>query len=327
VSNRASIVIPTFQRRASVLRTLEALGQQTAPADCFEVIVSIDGSTDGTAQMVETFVAPYRLRAVTNLRRGRAAACNAGIRAAENEVVVLLDDDMEPAPDLVAAHLYAHRGSCSRGVVGAAPMVVPEGASPLVKYRARGFNGRLAQFAAMRRPLRFREAYTGHFSIHRDVLMAAGGFDEGFTMYGHEDYELALRLVNAGVELVYSPAAVAFQHYEKTFAAFARDCIERGHTALLFAAKHPEAAPYLEVCGYRRPAWQRRLLRSLLLTLTGIVDSTPHRVVAAITWLERLEPRILNRCYDMGVDYFYWLGVSRARAAACHVQPVQEHAR
>ena len=147
-------------------------------------------------------------------------------------------------------------------------------------------------------------------------------------MYGHEDYELALRLVNAGVELVYSPAAVAWQHYEKTFAAFAHDCIERGHTALLFAAKHPEAAPFLEVCGYRRPAWQRRLVRSLLLALTTILNSTPDRVVAAITWLERLEPGIPDRCYDIGVDYFYWLGVSQARAAAsCELQPVGEHAR
>ena len=326
MSNRASIVIPTFQRRASVLRALEALSRQTVSRDCFEVILSVDGSTDGTADMAATFAAPYRLRVVSHPRRGRAAACNAGILAAEHDLVVLLDDDMEPAPELVAAHLDAHQGSRVRGVVGAAPMVVPNGAAPLVKYRARGFNGRLAQFAARGRPLRFREAYTGHFSIHRDVLMAAGGFDEGFTMYGHEDYELALRLVNAGVELVYSPAAVAWQHYEKTFAAFAHDCIERGHTALLFAAKHPEAARYLEVCGYRRPAWQRRLVRSVLLALTGIGESTPDRVVAAITWLERREPRILDRCYDISVDYFYWLGVSQARAASCELRPVEEHA-
>lgn len=327
MSLRASIVIPTRQRCASLERTLRALCHQTAPADRYEVIVSIDGSTDGTADMAAGFEAPYRVQVVRNRHRGRAAACNAGIRAARGDLIVLLDDDMEPSPELVAAHADAHPSGACRGVVGAAPIVVCAGASPLVRYRARGFNGRLARFAASGRRLGFREAYTGNFSILREVFLSAGGFDEGFTMYGHEDYELALRLAKAGVELAYSPAAVAWQHYEKDFAALARDCIERGHTAVLFAAKHPDAAPFFEVTGYRRPSWRRRLFRAALLRLSAIAASTPDRVVAVMTWLEHRQPSGLHSCYDISLDYFYWLGVTRARTAGCALRPIEEHAR
>ncbi|MGH2373614.1 MAG: glycosyltransferase family 2 protein [Gemmatimonadales bacterium] len=45
---RISVVIPTYQRCASVRRTLEALARQTMAATEYDVIVPIDGSDDGT---------------------------------------------------------------------------------------------------------------------------------------------------------------------------------------------------------------------------------------------------------------------------------------
>src|SRR4051812_8618211 len=45
---RISVVIPTYQRRASVQRALRALSRQTLQPEYYEVIVAIDGSTDGT---------------------------------------------------------------------------------------------------------------------------------------------------------------------------------------------------------------------------------------------------------------------------------------
>ena len=92
-----SVVIPTYQRRASLLRALAALSTQTIPPAEYEVVVAIDGSTDGTAGAVRSFPAPYRLRALEQPNRGRAAARNAGIGAAAGELIVFLDDDMDAA--------------------------------------------------------------------------------------------------------------------------------------------------------------------------------------------------------------------------------------
>src|SRR5580765_7673564 len=108
-SIRFSVVIPTYRRCAALRRCLLALARQTVPAWQYEVIVSIDGSQDGTREMVAQISVPYRLRAIYRYpNRGRAAACNAGIREATGEILVLLDDDMEPAPAFLAGHGAAH---------------------------------------------------------------------------------------------------------------------------------------------------------------------------------------------------------------------------
>jgi hypothetical protein len=110
------------------------------------------------------------------------------------------------------------------------------------------------------------------------------------------------------VALAYSAEAIAHQHYEKTFAGFARDGIARGRTAVLFAAKHPDIADRLRLGEYRDADWKWRLLRGALLRLSRVTDRVPDLVVAAIGRLERLEPRRLPKYYTLAIDYLYWYG-------------------
>jgi len=305
---RVSVIIPTYQGRDSVLRTLASLRRQTIPADEYEVIIAVDGSTDGTVEAVRGFAAPFVLSTLDGPNRGRAGACNAGIRAAAGPVVVLLDDDMEASPGFLATHANAHVGPGRRAVVGAAPIVVSAGSPPFVRYVADGFRKRLDRLAQPGYRLTFRDTYTGNFSARRDVLLAIGGFDEAFRAYGHEDYELALRLQEAGVELTYSAEALAHQHYEKTFAAFARDGIARGRTAVLFATKHPMVVDRIKLSEYRQWPWRWRALRGLLLWLSRATDRVPVWVVTVIEHLERWEPPRLDKYYTMASDYLYWYG-------------------
>jgi GT2 family glycosyltransferase len=310
---RVSVVVPTYQRRDSLLRTLASLCTQTLPATEFEVITAVDGSTDGTVEAARGFAAPYRLSVLEGPNRGRAMACNAGIRAAAGDVVVLLDDDMDASAGLLAAHARAHEGTGRRAVVGAAPIIAAPASPPFVRYMANGFRWRLARLAQPGYRLTFRDTYTGNFSARRDVLLEVGGFDEAFRAYGHEDYELALRLQASGVELVYSADAMTHQHYEKTFAAFARDGIARGRTAVLLAAKHPAAADRLKLSEYDRETRTWRALRFLLLAASRVTDRVPAWLIGLIERLERQEPVRLERYYTMAIDYFYWLGVLGAR--------------
>jgi GT2 family glycosyltransferase len=303
-----TVVIPTYQRRESLLRALASLRVQTLPPSAYEVIAAVDGSTDGTVQAVRSFPAPYTLSALEGPNRGRAAACNAGVRAATGALVVLLDDDMEATPGFLAAHAQAHEDATERAVVGAAPIVAAADSPPFVRYVAEGFRGRLERLARPGYKLRFRDAYTGNFSARREVLRAVGGFDEAFRVYGHEDYELALRLQAAGVELVYSAEACAHQHYEKTFAAFARDGIARGRTAVLFAEKHPAIVDRIKLSEYHSGPWPWRAARGLLLGLSRVTDRVPSWIVLAVARIERYEPARLHKCYTMAIDYLYWYG-------------------
>jgi GT2 family glycosyltransferase len=311
VSVPISVIVPTFGRCASVERMLRAFIGQTVSAADFEVIVSIDGSHDGTEDLVARFSAPFALRSLWQPNRGRAAACNAGFRAAAGELVVFLDDDMEPAPDFLAAHLRAHAEAAPRGVIGAAPIVIPDGAPPLAAFASRAFNDRLDRLARST-PVQFNDAYTGNFSAPRAALEKVGGYDESFQRYGHEDYELLLRLSQSGVQLVFAPDALAYQHYEKNFPAVARDAMARGHTAVHFARKHPEVVTRLRLGAFERESRKWRLLRGVLLGLGRVLDGMPGAIVWLVTWLERLRPARLDRYYAMALDYFYWVG---ARAA------------
>jgi glycosyltransferase involved in cell wall biosynthesis len=313
-----SVVIPTFERCSSVQRALRALGRQTLPCDAFEVLVSIDGSTDGTAEMLDRQQVSFPLRTVRQPHRGRAAARNAGGRQARGRLLVFLDDDMEAAPGLLAAHVEAHGSSeesrC-RAVVGAAPIVTRSG-SPLTDYLARSFQERLTTLAQPGRAVRFNEAYTGNLSVPRATLLALGGFDETFRLYGHEDYEFALRLVKAGVRLEFSAAALAFQHQEKGFRDVARDAIARGRTAVLFVRKHPEALAALKLGAFDAETRKWRLLRSVLLRLTRRSDVVPDAVIRLVSTLELRRPRRLDRYYAMALDYCYWVGAQAAQRDA-----------
>jgi GT2 family glycosyltransferase len=307
-----SVVIPTYQRRASVERLLRALGGQTLPGADFEVILSIDGSDDGTSEAVSALRPTYTLHHQWQRNSGRAAACNAGIRRASGEVVLLLDDDMEPSPGCLSAHRDRHAADGRLGVLGAVPIALPPDASPAARYVAEKFGAHLER---LRRPgtvIGVRDFYSGHFSIRRDLLLALGLFDEDFRVYGNEDVELAVRLLAAGVRLVYSAEALAWQHYEKDFRALARDSFAKGRTAVLCAAKHPESIPAFRLGTYAEASPRWRIARALLLALTWAWSEMPEVLIRLWLWLEGRWPQAMKHCYGAALDYFFWAGVRTA---------------
>lgn len=311
---RVSVVVPTHERKDSIGRLVRCLERQTLAASDFEVVVSVDGSTDGTLELLERTTWTVRVVVVSRPRGGRAAACNHGIRAARGGLVVLLDDDMEPIPEFLAFHLRAHATSPRRGVMGAAP--IPEDASspPAAQYIARKFNQHLNHLARMGRALRLREFYSGNFSIRREVLNEVGGFDEDFRMYGNEDLELFLRLSASGVEIIFDPAPRALQRNDKDFGTLARDNREKGRTAVLLASKHPEAFQQLKLSSLRNAPAPVRIARDTAVAASRLLPALPKALLAAVAGLERIAPAQAQRFYAPALGYFYWLGVREAIA-------------
>jgi GT2 family glycosyltransferase len=98
-----SVIVATFNRAHLLARLLESLRRQTLPAECFEIIVVDDGSTDRTGEVIE------QMRArMPNLRwkslpanRGQASALNHGVHSAHCDYLLFTDDDCIAAPDWV----------------------------------------------------------------------------------------------------------------------------------------------------------------------------------------------------------------------------------
>src|SRR5438093_1121539 len=113
-----SVVIPTYNRRESLLRALNALARQTYPADTFEVVVISDGATDGTREAIESLTMPYRLTFVEQKNSGPSVARNNGAERAQAPLIVYMDDDIEPVPAFLAEHAAAHADTENLVLIG-----------------------------------------------------------------------------------------------------------------------------------------------------------------------------------------------------------------
>ncbi|MGE5262963.1 MAG: glycosyltransferase family 2 protein [Acidobacteriota bacterium] len=304
-----SVVIPTYQRRESVRRLLAAFAAQTMPPQDYQVIVSIDGSEDGTREMIERLPVPFPLEALWQPNRGRATACNAGIRAARGELIVMLDDDMEPVPDFLTAHVRAHAADRRLGVLGAVPARVDAAAPPISCYIADKFNRHLANLAQAGHQIKLRDFYSGNFSIRRDILFQAGLFDESFKNYGNEDLELFLRLSKQNVCFVFCQEALAYQYSTKDLLSVARDNRAAGKTALLLSQKHPDEMVNTRLGSFHHFSSRWRTLRAGLVRLSRMVPAIPHLFLWLVQALERGRFRRMQTVYYFTLDYFFWLGV------------------
>ena len=104
-----SIVIPTYNSSGMLSRCLKALENQTSSKVEFEVIVTDDGSTDGTLKVLNQFKlkSDINLKWVSIKNSGPACARNAGVAKSVGSWIGFMDSDVIPHKDWVknAIHL------------------------------------------------------------------------------------------------------------------------------------------------------------------------------------------------------------------------------
>jgi glycosyltransferase involved in cell wall biosynthesis len=179
---RFSVVIPARNAQATVGRAVRSASGSLAA----EVVVVDDGSTDATAQEATAAGA----RVVRGEGRGVAAARNAGLRAAREPWVALLDADDEWLP--------GHLDGLARAIDAVPDAAVCFGAALHESADGR----RLATATVSQRHAtlpglleRRLQPTTSATALRRDAALAIGGFDEGFRRgAGVEDIDLWWRL-------------------------------------------------------------------------------------------------------------------------------------
>lgn len=213
---QVTIIIPTYNRARYLARALDALERQTVSNGTFDVVVIDDGSTDDTAEIARRPYA-FPMQLITQTNQGPAAARNAGICRATGDVILFVDDDVIPAPDLVALHLGMHAGE-ARVVIGR--MTAPaHGRQPFwAKWEQLMLERQYGDMVAGRFQPCPRQFYTANASVRRDDLVRAGLFDPSFRR--SEDVELAYRLERLGLPFVFVSEARVLHDTPRTLQAW-----------------------------------------------------------------------------------------------------------
>jgi glycosyltransferase involved in cell wall biosynthesis len=295
LTHPVSIVIPTVNRRDSVLRTVRSALQQSFAASGYEIVVVIDGPDDGTAAAMRSLDAGSRLRVVElEKNRGPAAARNAGWRAATGPLVIFLDDDMICTPELVGAHVAFHAEVADRcKVVGMGGVyALPEQRPGLAAETfLEGLGAVYEQHRSHPNEPWPTDVWSfANTSLARVILERAGGFDERFRK--REDAELGVRLLKLGVQQRFVSGAVAFQSSEKSVQELIHDAEVSGDCDLLFMQMHPGSIPHDFITHLRKEGLWKRRARQLLSTNLAFADFMLAPMCSLGEW--RVIPRPLR---------------------------------
>jgi glycosyltransferase involved in cell wall biosynthesis len=195
-SARVSVIIPVHDRRHCVMDAVNSVLDQSH--DDIECVLVDDGSTDGTYELLEA--ASTRFSTVRVLRiehAGVSAARNAGLRAAEGDVVTFLDSDDMMTPDRVKRQLEVRAAQGCDGIIGRADVTAMPGASLPTWFG--------------QRPEWANEYYWTSLLIDIRHVRDIGGFDE--TLEVGEDIDLLVRLRECGLRIDASEETWTLRRY------------------------------------------------------------------------------------------------------------------
>jgi glycosyltransferase involved in cell wall biosynthesis len=219
-----SIITPTRNRPTVLARAVDSIAEQTVSD--YELLIVDDGSPrevlEAYEPMIERFGGRARVLTKDALRDKSgtpAIARNRGIREARGTWVAFLDDDdrwVDPHHlEIALASLESARGDfffanmyCERNGVIEIPDFYPDSPQltkgPLIREHPQVFR---VDLDALVSTLRHHSIHPDVMVVSRQLLASLEGFCERVVF--SEDYELAMRLIDAATSVLYRPDRIA----------------------------------------------------------------------------------------------------------------------
>lgn len=251
-------VIPSYHRLDRLASLVDAyLGQG---AD--EVVVVLDGPHPGWRSALGARADDPRVR-VSELARneGLALARIAGLEASRADVVLAVDDDVEPGAGFVERHRAFHADAGERVLLGYMPVALParraRDEAPTYLY-ARDYEVQAGVWRRSDSPTILRSLWGGTVSLPRALYVRAEALKPSQRLEYNEDLDLGLRLLALGAEAVFDESARAAHHHSRGLAGYMRECTSRGAAISdledRWGERPAQLAPLVVIpAGYSRP--------------------------------------------------------------------------
>lgn len=299
----ASIIIPTYNRSEMLRNCLLALSHQTQPPADFEVIVVVDGSTDGTLAMLASLEMPFHLRVIQQPNSGQPNALNHGAAESSGRISIFLDDDIIVVPQFVAEHLRLHQTAERVVGVGQLTLTLPSSADWFARGFAKGWSAHYDEFNRGKREPDWDDCYGGNMSVSRAIFMAVEG--NATDLRRGYDVELAYRLKQYGCFFKYLPDAIGTQFERKGFRELSADSEVAGEASVELARRYPAAET--RIFGDFQKTRRSWFVLWRLLEMTTVSAQ-------GIEYLQRLAGKRGNsfNFFAFFSGYYFWRGVHRA---------------
>ncbi|MGE3077124.1 MAG: glycosyltransferase family 2 protein [Dehalococcoidia bacterium] len=235
---KIEVIIATYDRRASLMRTLEALNTQSDPG--FSVAVIDDCSPEPVVGWLDASRFAFATRPLcTDRNGGPAKARNLGVASSEADVVLFIDDDVVPDRRLIASHKRILK-SGGPGTVSIGPLKAPADwkPTPWNRWEAATLEVEYQRMARGEYQATWRQFFTGNAGVYREDFIAVGGFDETFTRA--EDIEFAYRLARRGARFTFEPAAIGWHYANRSLQSWRKIPSQYAEFDSAIARLHPE---------------------------------------------------------------------------------------
>lgn len=286
---KMSVVIPTWRRPRSLRRCLDALAEQTRPAD--EVLLVVRADDEETRGLVGGITFPVPMRVVTPPGEGVVTALNAGFDDATGDIVVVTDDDSEPLPDWlqrIESHFRADKGLGGLGgrdrIVGSVELApAPE---DLVVGRVFWFGRVVGNHHLAAGEPREVDIIKGVNMALRRTALGSRRLDPALRGRGAQhnwEMELCLGLRSEGWVLLYDPAVEVLHHEaqrpvgEREQLMSAQERFDAVHNQTLALVTHLRGLRRLAAVAYAL-AFGTRDNPGPLLALETALRGTPPRL-------------------------------------------------
>ena len=248
---KISVIIPTYNRIDILKKSLSHYEKQTLPLTDFEILVIDDGSIDNTSSLILKVIqdSDLSIKFLQQNHKGANAARNQGIHHADGKLLLFTGDDILPTPDFLVQHISFHKKQQyfeNLAVLGFTTWSPDIKISSLMKYLEECRYLPQFEYSKITNPtdLPHEYFYTSNISIHREFLLKYGTFDEDMNKPFADDGELAYRLKNHGLKIIYNPDAKAYHWHVIKLEQLYRRAKTAGEMCYLFWQKHPELGTF-----------------------------------------------------------------------------------